>query len=292
MYRTVLFSLALIAPLLSFAAKAPAKALTTATLGDGRTYLIALPDGVIAPPLIVALHGGGGSPQQFARNSGLTEPALAAGYAIAYPAGTSRRGFGLRVWNAGYCCGYAPAAGVDDVGFLDRVIADAGRRFGVDTGRVYMTGMSNGAIMTQLYAARRPGRLRAIASVSGTLDAAHDRPDAPVPILHIHGTADDHVPYAGGQGESSLTRTDFTSVADDIAAFLRPFGGHLTRTDERRGGHVERTIWRDGKGTPEVELVTIDGGGHVWPGGNRTKARDEQDVSATDEAIRFFNLHP
>jgi polyhydroxybutyrate depolymerase len=122
--RTLVLVLLLVLPTL-----ARADTLSRVEMADGRFYLIALPDGVPNPPLILALHGGGGSPAQFARTSRLTAPALAAGFAIAYPAGTSRGG-PLLTWNGLYCCGSAQGSGVDDTAFLAAVIDDAARRFG------------------------------------------------------------------------------------------------------------------------------------------------------------------
>jgi len=166
--------------------------------------------------MIVALHGGKGSPRQFARSSGLAAPALRAGYAVVWPAGTGRGP--LLTWNGVCCCGYAARQGVDDLAFLDAVIADA---TGLDAARVFLTGMSNGSLMAEAYAARRPAAVRAVAGVAGTLDLARLPPKGRVPLLLIHGTADDHVPYRGGTGREGFTDTDFTPVASVTAAFRK-----------------------------------------------------------------------
>jgi polyhydroxybutyrate depolymerase len=269
---------------------ARADALSRIDMEGGRYYLIALPEGVPNPPLILALHGGGGSPEQFARTSRLTAPALAAGFAIAYPAGTARRG-GLLTWNGLYCCGYAARARTDDVGFLAAIIDDAARRFGTDT-RASLTGMSNGAIMAQTFAALRPDRTVALATVAGTMDTSRlDVPRA-IPFLHIHGTTDTMVPFSGGQGDTSLTRTDFASVESVVSAFLRPHGRlPLTRATidpAEDGTRVLRSAW--GASTrPEVVLLTVENGAHVWPGGRRARGQGAtQDISATEEVIRFL----
>lgn len=267
----------------------------TVDLG-GRQYRADLPPHPQGAPILVALHGGGGNPAQFARNSGLSRVANAAGYAVIYPAGSGRSR--LLTWNGGYCCGFAQRAGIDDVAFLDAVIADAARRYGLDAARVYMTGMSNGAIMTETYAALRPGAVRAIAAVSGTLDLSRFRPAGPVPLLAIHGTADPMVPYAGGIGKSSLTQTDFTPVADVVAAFVRANGPGLvktTRVIDPAPGNLRsvETDWSR-TGRPFVRLITVEGGGHVWQGGRRATGRDGANagISANDEILRFFAAHP
>lgn len=193
-----------------------------------RSYVIDLPSRTTNAPIILSLHSGGGNPDQFARNSGLSRPALAKGYAVIYPAGT---GFRQRLaWNGGYCCGAAARNGVDDLAFLDAVVADAARQFGLDASRVYITGVSNGGLMEERYAAQRPGKIRAVAGVSGTLDVDRTPIDGTVPLLHIRGTADTNVTYAGGIGSDRKQATDWSSVDEVTAAFVRAAGGRLTQS--------------------------------------------------------------
>jgi polyhydroxybutyrate depolymerase len=284
---------ALILFLTMLATPAAAQALREVRLDDGRFYLIALPEGVARPPLILALHGGGGDPRQFARDTGLAARAVRAGFAVAFPAGTSRRGGDrLLVWNAGYCCGHAPGAGVDDLAFLDRVARDAAR-LGADAGRLYLTGMSNGAMMAQTYAATRPDRTAAVVSVAGTLDLSRFAVRGRVALLHIHGTDDRHVPYAGGVGDKSLARADFTAVAAVMDAFRAPWG-RLARQESvidpvPDGMRTRLTEWRDPRGRVRLALMTVEGGGHDWPGGRRSDRRGAtRDIDAGTEAIRFF----
>lgn len=249
-------------------------------LSDGRSYLFARPPGEGPAPLILALHGGFGTPEQMAQSSGLAEAAVRAGFAIAFPAGEGR----IPSWNAGYCCGPAARNAVDDMGFLDRVARDAGGRAHWP-GRVFVTGMSNGAMMAQTWAAQRPGKVAAIATVSGSMDARHIRVQGPVPMLHIHGTADPMVPFDGGPGRGLATgRINLASVAEVLADFRAPFGPLAEAQDSIAGGAVARTRWsQDGK--LRVELLAIAGGGHEWPGSRRARG---DAVDATDEVIGFF----
>lgn len=281
---------ALLLPLLLLALPGAAE---TVRLGD-RYYEIALPAKARGAPLILVLHGGGGNPDRTERVTGLTRVALAKGYAVAYPAGTGRR---LLSWNAGYCCAGAARNRVDDEGFLVRVIADARSRFALGD-RVYVTGMSNGSMMAQTFAARNPGMVRAVAGVAGTMDTSRVRVAAPVPSLVIHGTADPMVPYEGGRGEDSLTRTDFASVASVMKAFLAPWGQGLTqssrRIDRRNDGTaVVETDYAKG-GRVVVRLLTIEGGGHNWPGGRKLRSdmAMTEEIDANAEILRFFAAHP
>ena len=264
----------------------------TVRLGE-RSYRIDLPARATDAPVILALHGGGGSADQFARSSGLSTPANRQGYAVIYPEGTGRAG----TWNGGYCCGSAARNRVDDMAFLDAVIADATARFRLNPRRVYITGMSNGAIMAETYAALRPDRIRAVAGVAGTMDTARVTPTGRVPLLHIHGTADSMVPYAGGQGDTSLTRTNFASVASVEAAFRAPFP-MLARTDRvidrvDDGTRVLERNYTDGGGRTQIRIQTIEGGGHAWPGSRRAARQGStRDITANTEVLRFFAEHP
>jgi polyhydroxybutyrate depolymerase len=267
----------------------------TVRLGD-RWYDIVLPANPEGAPLILALHGGGGDPDQFAKASGLARAATRQGFAVAFPAGTGRRGERLLTWNGGYCCGYAARQGVDDVTFLKQVIADAASRFGVRGEGVYLTGMSNGSIMSETFAAKNPGLVRAVAGVAGTMDTSRTAVQGRVPALVIHGTADSMVPYEGGQGDTSLTRTDFASVASVVEAFLAPWGRTttVTRSIDQRDDGTSVTITDHAKGGDVVlRLITVTGGAHHWPGGQKARLKEgkTQEIDANAEILRFFDQH-
>jgi polyhydroxybutyrate depolymerase len=284
-----------IALLIAFLFSQPVAA-ETVRLGD-RWYEIDLPANPEGAPLILALHGGGGDPDQFARASGLARAATRAGFAVAFPAGTGRRGERLLTWNGGYCCGSAARRGIDDIGFLRAVIGDAADRFGVDGSGVYLTGMSNGAILSETFAAKNPGLVRAVAGVAGTMDTRRTRVQGKVPALIIHGTADTMVPYEGGQGKTSLTRTDFASVASVVEAFLGPWGGVLaktSRTIDRRNDGTSVTVTDYQKGGRVVlRLMKVVGGAHHWPGGRKARLSvgKTQEIDANAEILRFFQAN-
>jgi len=275
----------------------PARAAERVEIG-GRFYLVELPAAPRGAPVILALHGGGGDPRQFLRASGLGRDATAAGYAVIFPAGSSRRGEDrLLTWNGGYCCGWAAREGVDDEAFLQAVIADAGARYGLDAGRVFVTGMSNGAIMAETFASRNPGLVRAVAGVAGTMDIGRVRPRGPVPALVIHGTADEMVPFAGGQGARSLTRTGFASVEDVVDAFVAAQKGTLARTERRidrveDGTAVAVTDWIAG-GKVRVRLIAVEGGAHHWPGGRKARldSGKTREIGANREILAFFGQY-
>ena len=158
--------------------------------------------------------------------------------------------------------------------------------------------MSNGSIMSETFAAKNPGLVRAVAGVSGTMDTSRIRVQGKIPALIIHGTADTMVPYEGGQGDTSLTRTDFASVASVVQSFLAPWGGVLaetTRNIDRKddGTSVVVTDYQKG-GRVVLRLMTIKGGAHHWPGGRKARLSEgkTQEIDANTEILRFFAANP
>jgi len=253
----------------------PLSATAEAVQLDGRYYEIFLPAYPSGAPLILALHGGGGNPDQFATASGFGRAATRAGYAVVFAAGSGRRGDKLLTWNAGYCCGYAVRKGIDDTAFFVQLIADASERFSVDGEKVYLTGMSNGSMMSEAFAARKPDKVRAVAGVAGTVDTSVYSVGGKVPALIIHGTADTMVPYDGGKGDQSLTRVGFASAASVVAAFLDPWGGGVTKATTQidrwqDGTSVKVTNYRQ-DGAVVLRLMTVNGGAHHWPGGSKAR---------------------
>jgi polyhydroxybutyrate depolymerase len=281
--------------LVLFAAVNPVKA-EPVRLGD-RWYDIALPPNPKGAPLILALHGGGGDPDQFASSSGLARAANKAGFAVAFPAGSGRRGDRLLTWNSGYCCGYAARQNIDDIAFMAEVIKDATNRFGVAGEEVYLTGMSNGSMMVEAFAARYPSQVRAVAGVAGTMDLGSYRVTGRVPLLIIHGTADENVPYDGGVGSKSLSRGDYASVASVVRAFLRPWGSGVTETSikiDRRDDATSVVVTDYQKeGAIVLRLITVEGGAHHWPGGRKRRMTEgkTEEIDANTEILRFFALY-
>jgi polyhydroxybutyrate depolymerase len=118
-------------------------------------------------PVVLSLHDGGGNAAQHRRSAGMDATADRDGYFAVYPNGSGRFTGKWLVWNAGICCGYAQAHGVDDVGFLAGVIDDIERRAATDPKRAYVVGHANGGMMAHRFGEAMPGRMAAVASVAG-----------------------------------------------------------------------------------------------------------------------------
>jgi poly(3-hydroxybutyrate) depolymerase len=136
--------------------------------GRVRNYLLNLPPNYNTADnfsLVVALHGFGGQPTQMETDYHLTQKSNSAQFVIVYPEGTPSNGpLKLRSWNAGNCCDLAQETNVNDVGFISRLIAKLTSQYKIDAKKVYVTGMSNGAMMTCRLACELPHQIAAIAN--------------------------------------------------------------------------------------------------------------------------------
>ena len=149
--------------------------------GRERGFIVHVPKAYRADrpaPLVLALHGGGGSMAVMAKDRlyGLVSQSEASGWIVVFPNGFSRLGGRLATWNAGICCGAARDRGSDDVGFLRAVVAEVQQRVAIDPQRVFATGMSNGGMMSYRLAGEASDIFRAIAAVAGTDSGGHSWP--------------------------------------------------------------------------------------------------------------------
>ena len=226
--------------------------------GRQRTYRVYRPASVTgdrAAPLVVFLHGGFGDGQQ-AEGSYSWDPAADAGsFIVVYPDGISK------AWNGGTCCGLPMSQGVDDVGFIKDVVARIEAETAIDPSRVYATGISNGGIMAYRLACET-NLFAAIGPDSATMLVACATPSA-TSVIAIHGTADHNIPYQGGVG-SGTAHVDGPAVPDVIARWRAI--DQCAAPQSNVAGSVTTSLAAC-PGGRSVELVTIDGAGHQWPGG-------------------------
>ena len=159
-----------------------------------RTFHLYRPATLRTPaPLVVMLHGGYGTGTQAENSYGWDAQADTGHFLVAYPDGLNR------AWNTGGgCCGQPAKDNVNDVGFLKAMVSAIEHEAKVDAARVYATGISNGGIMDYTLACHTT-IFAAIGPDSATELGPCPAPK-PISIIHIHGTADTHIPYNGGTG--------------------------------------------------------------------------------------------
>ena len=201
------------------------------------------------------LHGGFGSAAQAERSYGWDAEADRGHFLVVYPDGLNR------AWNAGGgCCGTPGSSGVDDVGFVESAVAAVRRDVAVDARRIYVTGISNGGMMAYRLACDST-LFAAIGPDSATQLGTCPHPAA-VSVIHIHGSADHNIPYGGGQGDG-YAHIDGPAVPALVASW-RAVDSCAAPTAVTEG--VVTTSTATCPGGRSVELVTIRGAGHQWPG--------------------------
>ncbi len=266
--------------------------------GTDREYLLSIPDGydpAKPAPLLFDFHGLGSNMDQQSRYTNLDTQGAARGYVVITPNG---QGDVLRHWSLDPSTAANP-----DVAFTQSMLRTTNRTLCIDPTRVFSTGISNGAMFSTLLACALPGRLAAIAPVSGINATAVCTAGTPrVSVLAFHGTADPIVPYQGGAYFSGAPIGRVLGVADakpvdDAAAAWAAFDGCGTPAAQSSvADDVQRFVWPDCPRDGAVQLYRIVGGGHTWPGGIPVGAdrlgATTASIDATDLILDFFAAHP
>lgn len=260
-----------------------------------RTAVVRVPaayDGVRPLPLVIAIHGAGGT----GVGMGFTFNALAdsEGFIAAYPDGVTGDNRG---WTALYGLPIAGGHGaqvddVDDVGFIRTLIDKLHAAYHTDPARVFVCGHSSGAYMAYRVANDLADQVAAAGIVNGSigirlLNVEPSIPDIPAPaapisIIHVRGGKDNLVKFEGGKAVRVLA----WSVPQCLDHFIKADGcatpGQVTR-DERHA--VTRTLYAGGKAGTEVELVIAENANHNWPS-------PAQGLDTSQELWDFFSRHP
>jgi polyhydroxybutyrate depolymerase len=261
-----------------------------------RSYLLNLPTNYNAGnnfPLVVALHGFGGKASQMEHDYKLSEKSNEAQFVIVYPEGTKSDGpLGLQSWNAGTCCEAALEQQVNDVGFISQLIQKLVRQFKINPKKVYVTGISNGAMLTYRLACEIPNQIAAIASVSGPLLTTRPcQPSRKMPILHIHSLIDTKVPYAGGIGIGGYYYPPADSALQVWSAINGCNASPRLVFDSTL---YTKTQYISCAAGTTIELNLTKDGGHSWPGGLQPRpGADEPSKAfdATNMIWKFFQQY-
>jgi polyhydroxybutyrate depolymerase len=234
---------------------------------DGREYLLTVPTGAAPPagrPLVLNLHGFTSNLVQQAAYSRVPQLGADRGYVVVTPQGTGL----VPRWS------FPRLPGPDDAGFLRSVVDEIAATRSIDPRRIYATGISNGAAMTMALADLWPGYFAAVAPVAG-VNAIPARPVAGLPVCAFHGRDDRIVPYRGSTlfagfrpGGDALRRRPgprfaLPAVEDVLATYARANGVDAAPVVTQVGPDVRHLLYAT---APRIELFSVEGGGHTWPG--------------------------
>jgi polyhydroxybutyrate depolymerase len=238
-------------------------------MNNTRQYAVHVPAGYQADtpvPALFCIHGLGQTASLFCLDTGVAWPDKGdkEGFVVIMPNGYQNS------WNGGTCCGAAASNGLDDVALVRAIFAEVGKHVNIDLGRVYATGLSNGAYLSYRLACQASDLFVAIAPSAGavgtaaigggtqtTSDLATCAPTHAVSVLDIHGTSDPLIPY---------------STQKPSLAYFQAKDGCSTATGAAAapgsGGDTTCVAFTGCPTCPAAQATacTIQGGGHCWFG--------------------------
>ncbi len=224
--------------------------------GGERSYRVYVPSSAspqVPAPIVYNFHGLGSNALEQEVYSGLVPLAEEKGFVLVSPDGAGV----IKGW-------HLPGLPVEDperdLRFFDALHAYLLRSLCLDEGRVYATGMSNGAFFASALACRRWQVVAAIAPVAGVFYPRAGC-EGPVPILAFHGTQDAIVPYGPGLIFNIIP---YEGAEAYVERWARTNGCQGSPRRERLGREVTRLFYGGCKAA--TELVVVEGGGHTWPG--------------------------
>jgi len=256
-----------------------AAVVTLHTPAGPRTALLRTPVAAAAGarPLVVLLHGAGGTAELAMQNTGWTRIAEREGILLAYPEGTRpnpgappRFRQNPQAWNDGSGRGHTARQGIDDVAFLDSLLDHLVSAHHADRARIYLSGFSNGGSMAFRAGAALAPRVAAIGPVAGHCWVEPTSSERPVPALMIFGGKDPLNPPEGGDVTTPWgARAHHPPVLDSFDRW-RKFNGcggapMVSAAAEGVEGFEATGCGPDA----EVRCLIIGDLGHHWPGGAR-----------------------
>lgn len=258
------------------------------------------PDGTM--PVVFFLHGLGDDCVNF--SSALQFQQTAPNWIIitpeALPAVISFFGQEMSLgnaWAAGVGAENAPLVGnielnadVDDEGFLMALLDTIEAKYNVDTDSIFFSGFSMGGFMSNKMAIRHADRIKAIASVSGTIGHfTAFEPTGAINTLHFHGTSDETIGYQNaefsiynmsasvGTGAEATVETWRNNNQCNIEPEIHFFDD--TKND---GLTFEQYTYKNETTGKKTAFIKVNGGIHTWYDGVNN------DIDYNTEIYKFF----
>ncbi len=262
-----------------------------------RTLSVYIPEAYItsstAVPLVVVLHGAGGSGNEIESWSGWSQLAETENFVVIYPDGLNN------VWNDGRL-GDARITEVNDAAFINAAINFISDKLNIDQNRVYSTGFSMGGMLSYRLACQLTDRLAAIAAVASTMPeyvVPYCSEGEHLPVLIIQGTSDNVVPFYGmprqGLGYMSAANSLLYWARQNECATSSGIDP-LEDVAPNDGTRVLLQTATDCAGNADVMLYGVYFGGHNYPGHplGLDLGTTTFDIDATQVIWDFFKAHP
>ena len=226
-----------------------------------------------SPALVISLHGMNQDPGFQQNQTQWNALADTEGFIVTYPLANNK------MWDTN---------GMGDVKFVEAVMKDMELKHHVDKNRIYLSGFSMGSWLGYHCLETLGDKIAAFGPVSGVDIGKQPTANRMVPIMHIHGTADDVFKYTGDPYHMAGGYPSIEEYVKKWAAYegcdtnnpqvIRPYpAGRNTANDTR-------TIYNNVNDDVEVNLISIDGKGH-W------HSNEANGVNSTQELWNFFKRH-
>lgn len=252
------------------------------------------------PPLVLFLHGAGGSGAGGLDQDGWAPLAEKEGFIAVAPDGLgvfprlpARFGTNPAVWNSGQLKPGSRRAAIDDVAFIRELLDELKKKLPYDETRVFCTGHSNGGAMTFVLANEMPERFAAIGTVAGKISIDHPSPAKPLPTLYILGTKDLLMPMNGGTVNMPWGGTRVNEpIAHDLAKWATAIGCNSVPRTVSDKNDVKTVLYSSKNGGPTLTALYLTGHGHHWPGGkqNLPERLVGPNISRVDAAEVIWNF--
>jgi polyhydroxybutyrate depolymerase len=264
----------------------------------------ALPEGA---PVVLLLHGGLQSMRTiFAPRAGGTKEwadlAESESFLLVVPNGINEgsgdAGGDSQGWNDGRMLDSRRRA--DDVKFIGNLLDRIGRDYSIDRTRIYVTGASNGGMMTYRLLMEAPERFAAGVAFIANLPASSPvirKPALPTPLMIANGTEDKVIKWAGGEilnGFGFVRSVEATVdwwVEANHARRSKPVREQLPDTEPSDGCSVLRTTYPAEKHGALVVLYALEGAGHAMPSRKHARGRACREIEGARLAWDFMKDH-
>jgi polyhydroxybutyrate depolymerase len=239
--------------------------------GFDRHFIVHVPPSFDAKrqlPVVIMLHGFGGSGQQSMEQTGWDRKADREDFIAAFPDGVAeepkrRASFLLnpQSWNEGSGRHASGQRNDGDVEFVAFIIDALETRYGADPNRIFVTGFSNGASMTFRIGVELSDKVAAIAPVAGHLLVQGHQLKRPLAMLYIIGRDDPLELPAGGTLRIRGEQVEQPPIEQNLLQWRQLDGCPSKPSSDARSDGVERISFSDcGDGVEVVEYFIDDMG--------------------------------
>jgi polyhydroxybutyrate depolymerase len=227
-----------------------------------RKYVLYLPKGYKSTktyPLVYNFHGGGMTAPEQMFYSRMNQTADKHNFIVVYPSGISAD------WNVGFDMSYKN--GTNDIGFIQALTDTLKKKYSVNSKAIFATGLSRGGFFCHRLATEMPEVFAGIASIGGPLPDSvkfYHRSAKKISIMQVSGTEDRIVEYHGKSGAYSSAISTFKYWVAHNKLSMNAVRNKSLNGNKKDGTSVSIKEVKDGLSS--VMLISINNGGHTWPG--------------------------